>query len=92
MYGTAETWRTRRGGRHFDSDRDFGGVGVWGIGRGGQETAEGGGGYGGNGGRGLHSSTSQLNLTRFGHTSPSPPSDTLGGHHAPNLSHKMCLR
>ena len=24
-------------------------------------------------GRGLHSSTSQLNLSRFGHTSPCPP-------------------
>jgi len=24
-------------------------------------------------GRGLHSSTSQLNLNRFGHTSPCPP-------------------
>jgi hypothetical protein len=44
------------------------------------------------GGRGLHSFTSQHNLSRFGHTSPLPLSDRLGGSHAPNVSNKMCLR
>jgi len=42
-------------------------------------------------GRDLRSSTFQLNLSRFSHTSPCPPSDRLGVNHAPNVSHKMCL-
>ena len=46
----------------------------------------------GAGGRGLHSSTSQVNLSRFGHTSHVPLSNRLGENHAPNVSHKMCLR
>ena len=36
-------------------------------------------------GRGVHSSTSQLNLRRFGHTSLVPLSDRLGENHAPNI-------
>jgi len=43
-------------------------------------------------GRGFHSSSFQLNLSRFGHTSPSPLSNRLEGNHASNVSHKMCLR
>ena len=45
------------------------------------------------GGRGLHSFTSQLDLSRF-FIVPSrvPLSDRLGGNHAPNVSHKMRLR
>ena len=43
-------------------------------------------------GRGLRSSTFQLNLSRFGHTSRCPLSNRLGEIHAPNASHKMCLR
>jgi hypothetical protein len=47
---------------------------------------------GGGGGRGLHSSTSQLNLSRFGDTSACPLSNRPWGNHAPNVPHKMCLR
>ena len=43
-------------------------------------------------GKGLLSSTFQLNLGRVGHNSPYPLSDRLGENHAPNVSHKICLR
>jgi hypothetical protein len=44
-------------------------------------------------GRGLQSSTSQLNLSRFGHTSPCPPSSNRSGeNHAHIVSNKMRLR
>jgi len=43
-------------------------------------------------GRDLHSSTFQLNLNRFGHTSHVPLSYRLRGTHAPNTTHKLCLR
>jgi len=43
-------------------------------------------------GRGVHSSTFQLKLSRFGHTSRVPLSNRLGENHAPNVSHKMGLR
>jgi len=41
------------------------------------------------GGRGLHSSTSQLNLSRFGHTSRVPLSNRLGESHAANVCTKI---
>ena len=41
--------------------------------------------------RGLHSSTFQLNLSRFGHPRV-PLSNGLGENHAPNVYHRMCLR
>jgi hypothetical protein len=43
-------------------------------------------------GRGLHSSTFQLNLSRFGHTSQFFLSTRLRRKHAPNICHKMSLR
>jgi hypothetical protein len=46
----------------------------------------------GAGGRGLHSSTFQLNLSRFGHTPGVPLFSRLGGNNAPNVSNKLCVR
>jgi len=44
-------------------------------------------------GRGLYSFTFQLNLSRFGYTSPSPRaplSNRLGENHAPNVEARIC--
>ena len=43
-------------------------------------------------GRGLHSFTSQPNLSRFGHSPCAPLFNRLGENHAPNVSNKMCSR
>jgi len=43
-------------------------------------------------GRRLHSSTFQLNLSRLVTPPLAPLSNRLGKHHAPNVSHKLCLR
>ena len=37
-------------------------------------------------------STFQLKLSRFAHAFRVPQSNRLGGNHAPNVSHKLCLR
>jgi hypothetical protein len=43
-------------------------------------------------GRGLHPSSFELDLSRFGHLHMFPLSNRLGENHAPKVSHKMCLR